>query len=218
MNTKAIYMLGLLILTISCTGNGTDSYNSPNNGDLNSTFIEAAAQPVPVLSPEEQLQLEKEKLVAEGWQENYVENGQLPSCYNFSPKYKKSIDNYLEVQVGGGTDVVIKLMNYDTDKCIRYVFINSGSSYRIKNVPEGKYYVKIAYGKNWFSKAEKGQCIGKFLRNPMYEKGTDVMDFNLQHFADGYNIPSFQLQLDVITSSTANSFNSNDISEESFNL
>jgi hypothetical protein len=49
---------------------------------------------------------------------------------------KSKINNYLEVHVGGGTDVAIKVMNLETDKCIRYVFINSGSTYKIKNIPE----------------------------------------------------------------------------------
>ena len=58
-------------------------------------------------------ELEKERLKKEGWEENDMENGQLSKCYNFKPKYSK-IDNKLEVNVGGGTDVVIKLINKET--------------------------------------------------------------------------------------------------------
>ncbi len=99
-------------------------------------------------------------------------------------------------------------MNLQTNKCIRYVFINSGSNYKIRNIPEGKYYLKIAYGKEWFSKVENEHCIGKFLRNPLYEKGDDIMDFDLQKASYGYNVSSYQLKLDVISSPT---------SEEEFN-
>jgi hypothetical protein len=200
--------------------------NRPSNGDLNNTFVDDPASSstpetksstyVPELTSEQKFQQEKDKLIAEGWEETEVNNGQLPSCYNFVPK-KSSINNYLEVHVGGGTDVAIKVMNLHTDKCIRYVFINSGSTYKIRNIPEGTFYLKIAYGKDWFSKVENGQCVGKFLRNPMYEKGDDIMDFNLQHTSDGYNIPSFQLKLDVIATNTMNTFNSQDISESEFN-
>jgi hypothetical protein len=121
--------------------------------------------------------------------------------YNFVPT-KSDIDNYLEVQVGGGTDVAIKVMNSENEQCIRYVFVNSGSTFRIRNITEGKFYLKIAYGKDWFSKVENGKCIGKFLRNPMYEKGKDILDFNLQHTVDGFNIPSYQLKIDVIATNT----------------
>jgi hypothetical protein len=200
--------------------------NRPSNGDLNNTFVDeqtTSSAPetksynyVPELTPEQKLQQEKEKLIAEGWEETEINNGQLPSCYNFIPK-KSKIDNYLEVHVGGGTDVAIKVMNLQTDKCIRYVFINRGSTFRIRNIPEGVYYLKIAYGKDWFSKVEGGQCVGKFIRNPMYEKGEDIMDFNLQYTSDGYRIPSFQLKLDVIATNTMNTFNSQNISENDFN-
>jgi curved DNA-binding protein CbpA len=200
--------------------------NRPNNGDLNNTFVNEptssnnpeskSSESLAELSPEQKLQQEKEKLIAEGWEKAEVMNGQLPSCYNFIPR-KSKIDNYLDVIVGGGTDVAIKVMNLETDKCIRYVFINRGSTYRIRNIPEGSYYLKIAYGKDWFSKVDGGQCIGKFLRNPMYEKGVDTMDFNLQYTSDGYRIPSFQLKLDVIASNTMNTFNSQNISENDFN-
>ncbi len=197
----------------------------PANGDLNGAFVDnqssssiANEEPfyVPELTPEQKLQQEKEKLIEEGWEETAINNGQLPSCYNFVPK-KSDINNFLEVHVGGGTDVAIKVMNLNTDKCIRYVFINSGSTYKIRNIPEGTYYLKIAYGKDWFSKIENGQCVGKFLRNPMYEKGDDIMDFNLQYTSDGYQIPSFKLKLDVIATNTINTFSSQDISESDFN-
>lgn len=167
-------------------------------------------------TPEEIYNQNKVKLLNEGWVEEYVRNGSMPNCYNFTPQ-KSSIDNYLEVQVGGGTDVAIKVMDLHTDNCVRYVFINSGSTYFIRNIPEGKYYLKIAYGKDWISKVENEMCIGKFLRKPLYEKGADIMNFNLQHTADGYRIPSFQLQLDVISTNAINSFTSSNISESEFN-
>jgi hypothetical protein len=227
----AAVVLFFVIISNMDNNSSSSSYSStpdnrPTNGDLNNTFVDdqtASSTPetksstyVPELTPEQKFQQEKEKLIAEGWEETEVNNGQLPSCYNFAPK-KSGINNYLEVHVGGGTDVAIKVMNLNTDKCIRYVFINSGSTYKIRNIPEGTFYLKIAYGKDWFSKVENGQCVGKFLRSPMYEKGDDIMDFNLQHTSDGYNIPSFQLKLDVIATNTMNTFSSQDISESEFN-
>ena len=227
----AAVVLFFVIISNMDNNSSSSSYSStptnrPSNGDLNNTFVDdqsASTTPdkkepayVAELTPEQKLQQEKDKLIAEGWEETEVNNGQLPSCYNFVPK-KSSINNYLEVHVGGGTDVAIKVMNLNTDKCIRYVFINSGSTYKIRIIPEGTFYLKIAYGKDWFSKVENGQCVGKFLRNPMYEKGDDIMDFNLQHTSDGYNIPSFQLKLDVIATNTMNTFSSQNISENEFN-
>lgn len=209
---KTFSILIVAILLSACKNNDND--NTPLNGDLNNTFMEQNARVE--LTPEEKFHQEKEKLITEGWQEQEIQNGQLPSCYNFIPE-KGKVKNKLEVIVGGGTDVSIKVMNANTDKCVRYVFINSGTTYSINNIPEGEYYLKIAYGKNWLSKIENGQCLGKFIRNPMYEKGEDVFDFNIQYKNNGYSIPSYQLQLDVVSTGVANSFNSKNISEDDFN-
>jgi curved DNA-binding protein CbpA len=213
-----IIVSGIIIcfITIAILNDeNSPSNNAPVNGDLNNTFIEKEIKPE--ITDEQKFQNKKDSLISLGWQEQDINNGQLASCYNFKPK-KGQIDNYLEIVVGGGTDVAVKIMNLNTEKCIRYVFINSGSTYEVKNIPEGKYYLKIAYGRNWVSKVVSGQCIGKFIRNPMYEKGEDILDFNLQHYSKGYRVPSFKLSLDVIATDITNSFNSENISEDSFNL
>lgn len=217
---KKYYLSIAIVLLYGCNESSTTSISSNDgvpqvsysNGDLtfeDSINVFDSSQIVTKKSPEE-------ILIDEGWEQNEIENGTMPSCYNFSPK-RANIDNSLNVTVGGGTDVVIKLMNEKTDKCIRYVYINSGTSYNITGIPEGRYYLKIAYGKNWFSKKENGKCIGKFIQNPLYEKGEDIMDFNLIHSYNGYQIPSFELHLDVISTNAVNSFNSTNISEDSFN-
>lgn len=217
MKFRILFFLSFVI-SYSCS-NDTGSYSESkyhDNGNLDNTFNADTIAKVKPLTPEEAFELEKEKLKKEGWEENDMENGQLSKCYNFKPKYS-SINNKLEVNVGGGTDVVIKLMNKQTNKCIRYVYINSNSTYEIKNVPEGIYYLKIAYGKNWISKVENGKCIGKFLSNPTYEEGSEEMDFNIQRTYEGRSIPSFQLSLDVVSTNSFNTFSSQNISEESFN-
>ena len=213
MKSIKYFVITFAIFFNSCSNNNSsNSYSTPENGDLNNTFEEKQK-----LTPEQKVQQEKKQLISEGWEEKGMENGLMPSCYNFKPKSDKSIDNNLEINVGGGTDVVVKLMNVKSEKCIRYVFINSGSSYQIRNIPQGVYYLKIAYGKEWLSKIENNQCLGKFIRNPMYEKGEDIMDFTIQKTYDGYSIPSFRLSLDVVSSNLSNSFSSHNISETDFN-
>lgn len=199
------------------------SSSSQKNGDLNNDFrLDTSGTEIhqsinsQQLSTKEILEQKKSELINNGWSEAEYKNGQLPSCYNFIPK-KGNINNKLQVSVGGGTDVAIKVMNNKTEKCVRYVFINSRTTYEITNIPEGIYYLKIAYGREWYSKIENGKCIGKFLRSPMYEKGSNIMDFNIQRTYDGYNIPSFQLQLDVISTNSQNTFDSKNISENEFN-
>ncbi len=213
--TKITILLITISLQTSCSNQSEKiAENSYENGELDSTFVESI--PAKELTSKQIHDQEKEKLISEGWQEQNIPNGQLPSCYNYKPR-KGKVKNHLEIYVGSGTDVSIKVMNLNSNKCVRYVFINSGSTYTINNIPEGEYFLKIAYGKNWITKVENGQCIGKFTRNPMYEKGEDIMDFNIKHSPGGYSIPSFKLQLDIVSSSISNSFSSQNISESEFN-
>ncbi len=151
----------------------------------------------------------------EGWEEQNYKTGNKPDCFNFNPKYS-NLDNKLEV-VNGATDVVIKLINTANNKCIRYVYIKSSDSYSIKNIPEGKYVVKIAYGSDWRQKIENRKCVGKFMWNASYEEGKEILDFNRVREKGGYKLPYYSLRLNVRTSSFSDQFRTNGISEESFN-
>lgn len=215
-----IIISGVIILLFLSTNmfrsnKGTEKVAQRENGEINSSFnLDEQGQK---LSAEEIFEQQKDSLAQNGWKKETINNGQLPACYNFTPQ-KSKINNYLEIVVGGGTDVAIKLMNKETEKCVRYVFINSGTTYKIKNIPEGQYYLKIAYGKNWLSKIIEGQCVGKFIRNPIYEKGDEILDYNLKYDDGGYSIPNFRLSLDVLSTGVSSSFNSEKISEGDFNL
>jgi tetratricopeptide (TPR) repeat protein len=166
-------------------------------------------------------------ILDESWEDVSYSNGEAPECFNYTPRYDRELDNQLRVTVGGGTDVVIKVMEVSTDRCIRYVYVKSRSTYSIRNIPQGRYYLKIAYGKRWVEKKEAGMCIGKFASNPLYEKGEDILDFrtrstgisyeNGQRY-ENYEIPSFEIQLDVVTTGfSSNSLNTDGISEAEFN-
>jgi hypothetical protein len=155
-----------------------------------------------------------------GWNKKHYESGETPECENVDPQYDYRLDNYLKVNVGSHTDVVIKLMKkqYGGDICIRIVFIRSNETYYLKNIPEGNYYLKIAYGSDWRQKIVDQQCYGKFMKNAQYEIGQERLDYNVIHKYDRDQVPSFELSLDVIvTRGTQTTFKSNDISEAEFN-
>jgi hypothetical protein len=117
--------------------------------------------------------------------------------------------------------------NYYEDECIRIVYVRSKDTYEIRNIPEGRYYLKIAYGKDYRQKVVDNQCYVKFMQNAQYEKGVEVLDFNKikqpdkkigNEIYENWNVPSFELSLDVIvTKGTKSTFKSNDISEAEFN-
>jgi hypothetical protein len=153
-----------------------------------------------------------------GWDRKKYTSGETPDCENIIPEYDRSIPNYLKVDVGANTDVVIKLMKKQisgSDICIRIVFIRSDQTFKLENIPQGEYYLKIAYGKDWRQKIVDNQCFGKFMNNAHYEIGKQKLDFRL---TSDNQIPSFELFLNITqVKSRVPTFNSNQISEAIFN-
>jgi tetratricopeptide (TPR) repeat protein len=147
----------------------------------------------------------------------YVPNGEFSECSEIKPKYNKGLDNNLLINVGNNASVAVKLINISNDKCIRYVYVNKNSSYYIRNIPEGRYYLKIAYGDDWSIMDGQSYCTGRFSKNTHFEKGEDILDFNLVYSRNGYQVPSFSLKLDIIiTEGRANNFNTDKINENDF--
>lgn len=154
------------------------------------------------------------------WEKKDLKSGEAPDCENLNPQYDYKLDNYLEVNVGKNTDVVVKLMKMTNngDECIRMVYVRGGDSHLIKNIPEGKYYLKIAYGRDFRKKKVGDQCEVKFVKNAQYEKGKDLLNFTktISHNEIEYSV--FKLSLDVTTDTNPiNNFDSKNISAKEFN-
>lgn len=159
------------------------------------------------------------------WLKVDYRSGSTPDCENVSPKYDYDLDNYLRIVVGSKKDVVVKLMKIGSfgDECIRVVYVRNGDTYSIKNIPESRYYLKIAYGSDYRKKIVNDQCYVKFMRNALYEKGIEILDFRKTQEANdiiddkvykNWSIPSYELSLDIIERDIAiPTFRSNEISE-----
>lgn len=160
-----------------------------------------------------------------GWQKSNIRSGANPNCGNINEEFDDSLDNQLLVHVGQNADVVVKLMQ-ETGGCSRIVYIKAGDTCSIKNIPEGVYYLKLAYGKDLYQSEKNGQCITKFLINPLYKIGEEKLDFNIlkktetinNQLYNSWQIPSFELTLDArYDLDEGQNFNSNSISVEEFN-
>lgn len=154
------------------------------------------------------------KLISEGW---YVPktkpSGELPKEYGVKNKFGQQ-DNYFDIEIGKGCDVAIKIMDVATDKCIRYVFVPENSSANIQMIPQGKYYLKLAYGKDWMEYDNgNGTLNAKFTSNVTYDRSTDIFDFGKKNSS---NVVNYLLQINVVESELQNSFGTIEISESEF--
>jgi uncharacterized protein YgiM (DUF1202 family) len=130
--------------------------------------------------------------------------GENLECTNITPQQEFSIDNSLDIFNSTQSNSVIKLMD-KYDQCIRMAYIGMGEKYSMKNIPEGIYKVRVAYGKR-LSKSylDGGICYVSFLVEPEYMEYPDSYDFYIKTGPDKYtsdgvyktkSIPSYDLRL-----------------------
>src|SRR5574344_1447750 len=70
---------------------------------------------------EEHNQVQKD-LTEKGWTFENPEGGDLSEKYGVKPVFGIQ-DNYFDIHIGEGFSVAIKIMDANTGKCIRYVFV-----------------------------------------------------------------------------------------------
>ncbi|MBL0685184.1 SH3 domain-containing protein [Aquimarina mytili] len=156
------------------------------------------------------------------WEKKTYKSGATPKSFNFKGKFDYKLDNYLKIKVGKNTEVVVKMYKMgktaSDDELVRVTYINSSTTQFIRNVPEGEYYLKIAYGKDWRETVENGKKFGTFTKNALYEKAPQVLDFNTVKTSKGINVPSYNLTLDLQPSAGGYSTGgADDISAKAFN-
>lgn len=144
-----------------------------------------------------------------------LKTGETIKCMGFEPQTDNGVPNYLRIRASRNTDAVIRLIDSKTDKCIRYAFINKGEFYDIKNIPEGKYYVKVGLGLDW-AFADSTQCEGGFKQDPLYKKLNKTFDFEMKEKRRGTSIPVYELDLDM-TVTKGKEVKDTMISEKEFN-
>ena len=147
----------------------------------------------------------------------YMKNGNISGCEKYKPRYDETLNNRLEISVSATSDAALKLINIDSRKCVRFVYINAGSNYTIRNIPEGKYFTKIAYGNEWKVKEGEANCTGKFSKNVIYKKGDNILDYNIVEEGTRRRIPSYSLELyTTIKTGSDSTYSTNKINEDDF--
>lgn len=155
---------------------------------------------------------EQETLISQGWELNTPEGGEFDESMGVKPIYGLQ-DNYFDVTVGKGFSVAIKIMSLDEHKCIRYVFIPEGQTVTVNEIPQGKYYLKLAYGNDWMVKKSDNHVWGKFTKNAFYEKSANIFDFGMKN---SLSVVNYQLEIHVANGSAKNNFQTITINEQDF--
>lgn len=104
-------------------------------------------------------------------------------------------------------------MELGTDKCIRYVYVAENTTTTVQEIPQGVYYLKLAYGYDWMAKETINGKQGKFTRNVLYERSQDTFDFGIKNSREEIN---YRLDINVVDSKLENNFQTITIDEKEF--
>lgn len=113
---------------------------------------------------------EKQEAVSK-WIGNQLENGSSPYDKFFGPGiYNYNSECWLLFKNGNSSDAVVCLEDAWSGSTIRNLYIRAGNEYRMLNLPDGTYKVKVFYGNNWNPNKtiNNGQIVGAFDSNLSY--------------------------------------------------
>ncbi len=125
-----------------------------------------------------------------------------PKCPNQNSQYDNKLDNYVKVRNGKSTEVIIDVISSETSKKVRTVFITANTTQFIRNIPEGKYKIHVAYGEDYAEKTVDGVCKAYFKKEIRTEVNENTLDFNTVTTKQGLNVPSYNLSVDLREKST----------------
>jgi len=98
-------------------------------------------------------------------------SGFSPYASHFGEHTNNQSDkNKLHITNQDQNDMVICLVQKRTNQVIQHVYVRSNAKYTFDQIPNGDYYLKAYYGKEWSDgKAIQGEIQGGFEQNEIYE-------------------------------------------------
>jgi hypothetical protein len=160
----------------------------------------------------EELTASQQLLMSYGWTLKRHQGGELDKAYGVTPVYGIQ-DNYFDIVIGQGCNVALKIMDATTDKCIRYVYVPENEMVTVSEIPQGLYYLKLAYGKDWMELHSDSIILGKFTKGAFYERSTNTYDFGKKN---SQTVMNYRLEINVVDDEAENNFYTEQISEEEF--
>lgn len=101
----------------------------------------------------------QEELMRDGWIFESLSDTELGEEYGIKPVYGLQ-DNYFDITMGEGFNVAVKIVDAVTDRCIRYVVVSENSTTTVSQIPQGRYYLKLAYAQDWMELSTDSMRIG----------------------------------------------------------
>ena len=141
---------------------------------------------------------------------NYFGNGKRKGQYDKNSLSKLTITNYSSKEA-------VVLLEKTNGTVIRNVYIKNNSEYKLTNIPEGYYRIKVMYGNSWNSEKDNGKNFpkGGFMKNVSFTKSrdNDMFNYTFEETYDGISYPTYSITLHKVKDGNMKTEN---ISKEDF--
>lgn len=114
-------------------------------------------------------------------------------------RYDKNTQNSLLIKNGSDYDAVVFLESLSGRAC-RHVYVRKGDNYKMKNIPYGKYIIKILQGNNWNCNKSNGESapMGGFMEDVFASKSKSYDPFDYPDPSSG-NYCDYEVTLYKVT-------------------
>ncbi len=92
---------------------------------------------------------ETQRLIPENFEKVNPSTGSSPYADVFLPVYDESSGHSLKMINSRFTDAVVMLVETQTERVIRNVFVKAGDTYEMQMIPDGSYFIRVIYGNQW---------------------------------------------------------------------
>lgn len=155
---------------------------------------------------------QQELLLDEGWTKSEPISNELDERYGYTPRYGLQ-DNYFDITIGKGVSVLVKIIDNNSGKCIRCVYVQENTTTTVNQIPQGVYNLKLAYGNDWMEYNDGENIKGRFTRNCTYERSVEAYNFGKKNTSDFVN---YHLMINVSEEIIEHNFETTQISEADF--
>lgn len=196
--TKYFFTLWLLLIFASCvnkTVNENKKATEPQLIDNSILTVDTTSTPLPKESE---------------YKGNKLQNGAAPFKSYFG-KGDFTGNATLTVKNGGSADAIICMYNTDEGRVIRHAYVAMNTDYKIRNIAQGNYKIKVFYGNDW----------NPTLDNPLggtgyFDSDVDFSEFDGTHYFEDNSSGFTNATITLYTVSNGNASSSGIDAKEFF--
>lgn len=201
----------IVIIVIIIANIGSENNESSNNNKSRSSYTTSQNKNTDSTTENDSKKEDVDESKKESqYKGNQLKNGTSPYNSVFGKGiYNKDHNNWIKFKNDNSDDdAVVCLVDVSNGRTIRNEYIQAGTTFKMTNIPNGTYYIKVFYGKNWNpnKSMNNGRIKGGFDTDSHFSKSDSYSD-RLTLNDDGYQYSTYSVTLYEVINGNMNQQN-----------